>query len=330
MRIKLHGDNGKLKLTIKASSREIRMDENTEQLFRQPFKGLLMPEVRKTAVFGQCIITYTIPDRMPLDRYMQTDITADTLFSIVSQLASAAQKIEEQQLTSKNLLLDMRYVFAEPHSNQLFLAYIPLADGIGEGNISSFICRLLKTFSDKSVIRSSFAEELDDFIRSRGEVPANELCEFIRSKKNGYAGYNESGFMTESLAEYFEYCGEDEASEEYENKPETVTFRRTFSSANVCVWISRISTGDRITISKTVFRIGKDPSGADFCVSDNGAVSRIHADIIIRGSRYYILDHSSTNGTYINGSRIPPDTETEIYNGSCFRLGNEEFRFYID
>lgn len=95
--------------------------------------------------------------------------------------------------------------------------------------------------------------------------------------------------------------------------------------ASLCM----LRTYEVILISKSVFRVGKESKYADYVVRDNDKVSRSHADIITRGSRYFIMDLNSTNGTYINGRQIPARQEVEVFNGDCLKLANEEFEFRI-
>jgi pSer/pThr/pTyr-binding forkhead associated (FHA) protein len=51
-------------------------------------------------------------------------------------------------------------------------------------------------------------------------------------------------------------------------------------------------------------------------------VSRFHAEISITDGRYYLKDMGSTNGTYINGKKIPPYKLTPIRTGDQIRLGH--------
>ena len=89
----------------------------------------------------------------------------------------------------------------------------------------------------------------------------------------------------------------------------------------------RVLTKETISVNKPVFRLGKERSYVDYFVSNNNAVSRSHADIITRGSRYFVLDLNSKNHTYINEQMIPVQCETELRDGDTLKLGNEEFVF---
>ena len=51
-------------------------------------------------------------------------------------------------------------------------------------------------------------------------------------------------------------------------------------------------------------------------------VSRFHAEISINEGRYYIKDMGSTNGTYVNGTKISPYKLTQIHHNDQIRLGH--------
>lgn len=94
-------------------------------------------------------------------------------------------------------------------------------------------------------------------------------------------------------------------------------------------YLIREKTQEKISVNKTSFRIGKERQYCDYFVSNNNAVSRSHADIITKETRYYIIDNNSTNKTYVDGRVIPVQKEIEIFPGTKIRLGNEEFVFYM-
>lgn len=94
-------------------------------------------------------------------------------------------------------------------------------------------------------------------------------------------------------------------------------------------YLIREKTEENISVNKPVFRIGKESRYCDYFVKDNNAVSRSHADIITKDRRFYIIDHNSTNKTYVDGRVIPVEKEVEIFSGTKIKLANEEFVFYI-
>ena len=66
--------------------------------------------------------------------------------------------------------------------------------------------------------------------------------------------------------------------------------------------------------------IGRDIS-SDVAIVDS-KVSRNHASITSRDGKLFIEDHNSTNGTYLNGEKLSPSTETELKTGSSFSVGD--------
>lgn len=51
-------------------------------------------------------------------------------------------------------------------------------------------------------------------------------------------------------------------------------------------------------------------------------VSRIHARLFMQDKHLYVADLHSTNGTFIAGKRLPPETPTRLNNGSEMLLGS--------
>lgn len=84
-----------------------------------------------------------------------------------------------------------------------------------------------------------------------------------------------------------------------------------------------------IPITKNEFLIGRDPAKTDYCISDNSAISRVHAKIYFEDGRYFISDCNSVNGTYINETRIMPSDSFVLFDGSEIRLNTERFTFRI-
>lgn len=95
-------------------------------------------------------------------------------------------------------------------------------------------------------------------------------------------------------------------------------------------YLIRRRTGEKVVIDRSPFRVGKERNQCDYCVPDNSAVSRNHADIFRENGACYIQDNSSTNGTYINGRRIASYQKMKLENEVQLRLANEDFLFYTE
>ncbi len=91
--------------------------------------------------------------------------------------------------------------------------------------------------------------------------------------------------------------------------------------------LTRVKSGERITINSDNFVIGKELSKVNYCVSDNTSISRTHARFSGRGGVTYITDLKTTNGTFLNGVKLQPNQENPLKNGDKISLADEEFTF---
>ncbi len=106
----------------------------------------------------------------------------------------------------------------------------------------------------------------------------------------------------------------------------------TVLSANPAVadpCLIRNKTGERISINKPVFRIGKEKSYVDYFIGDNTAISRSHANIHTEGGEYFVEDTNSTNHTYVNGRLLTGNEKCKLTSGDKVRLANEDFTFTV-
>lgn len=101
---------------------------------------------------------------------------------------------------------------------------------------------------------------------------------------------------------------------------------KSFSSEFLGTLI-RKKNGENIVINKDNFVIGKDSLNIDYRIADNSAISRRHALIKKVNGEVIIEDNSSTNGTFVNGGRLPKGQSKAIKNGDVIKLANEEFDY---
>lgn len=92
-------------------------------------------------------------------------------------------------------------------------------------------------------------------------------------------------------------------------------------------YLIRKSTNEKILINRDIFKLGKEPSYVDYCITNNPAVSRSHADIVKQNGMFYIIDNNSSNHTYVNGVQIPNKQYVRLEEGSLLVLANESFEF---
>jgi pSer/pThr/pTyr-binding forkhead associated (FHA) protein len=84
----------------------------------------------------------------------------------------------------------------------------------------------------------------------------------------------------------------------------------------------------------TIIRIGKPSADwtPDIDVSDfpnSDIVSHTHLEIRIEGNSYFIEDLGSTNGTYLNRSRLAPFTSCQLHVGDRIDLGKDDLFTFL-
>jgi DNA-binding winged helix-turn-helix (wHTH) protein len=67
---------------------------------------------------------------------------------------------------------------------------------------------------------------------------------------------------------------------------------------------------------------GRDPE-CDLVIESQSA-SRFHADFIFSGQELFVVDRQSTNGTFVNGNRVPANQQISLEIGDRVRIGPAE------
>ena len=67
---------------------------------------------------------------------------------------------------------------------------------------------------------------------------------------------------------------------------------------------------------------------SDICVNYDRTVSRTHCEIVWEGGELFLINHSQSNGTLLNGVRVV--SKTPLTSGSIITMGRVEMRIEID
>lgn len=91
--------------------------------------------------------------------------------------------------------------------------------------------------------------------------------------------------------------------------------------------LRRVSNGESGIINKNGYKIGKERSRVDFCISNNNSISRVHAEITFENGAFYITDQNATNFTFVNGNKVNSGQKMRLNSGDKIKLSDEEFEF---
>jgi hypothetical protein len=85
---------------------------------------------------------------------------------------------------------------------------------------------------------------------------------------------------------------------------------------------SKLATGTTFVL-RPLTTIGRNPENV--IALDEPFVSGLHAELTFDHDRWWVHDHGSTNGTFVNGNRI--DVATGIQTGDIVQFGRMKLRF---
>lgn len=86
----------------------------------------------------------------------------------------------------------------------------------------------------------------------------------------------------------------------------------------------RNKNGQQYIIYKTPYLIGKSAEQVDGIIYSD-AVSKVHAQLIMEKGTLFIIDMSSTNGTYVNAKKLASNQRIAIHRGDKIQIADKQF-----
>lgn len=118
-----------------------------------------------------------------------------------------------------------------------------------------------------------------------------------------------------------------------EESPETILIKKYKTpAAGTGTPYLVAKNGERIRITRSGFTVGRENTSGinnDYTIK-SPSVGRNHAMFEIKNGKYYVIDMTSLNGTFVNGTQIAGNIETEIRSGDVIAFAESEFRFVVE
>lgn len=214
----------------------------------------------------------------------------EQLLKFFADMIATALSLEEYMLSIDRLLLIPSEIFIDVSRDQAVLPYIPLKN-----------------------------EESKDIRQCLEEI--RELCDSLLSglsESDMVMDDDDSGGSTE------EFDGlQKNAKDSLELKQRT----KALGGEKAVTYIIRKRTGEKVVINRNLFKMGKDASYVDYCIKDNPAVSRNHADIVRKPDGFYLVDKGSLNHTFIDGRKLEAGEYRKLEDGCLMQLADDVFEF---
>ena len=303
-------------------------------------------------------IEYTAPIGISLHERLRKTITRKDFYFVMEHIILAMEKIQNNGLDSQNLIMDIQNIYINENTKELHFLYVPVKVHKTQNNVRELIETVIYSVKPAQENDMDYISRFTYFLQNLKSLDLQKIEQYIMKedrdvvntlKKNS----GQSGFITNKQKEFMEHYDNDDEDKTslldhddeltgllQEEETEETTLLTDDEETGLLYedethypTLVRTLTQERIPVDKQVFRLGKERSYVDYFVN-NSAVSRSHADIITRGSCYYVNDLRGSwtvkkaDHTYINGKMLPVKQEIEIHDGDKLKLGNEEFVFY--
>lgn len=219
----------------------------------------------------------------------------EQLLEFFASMLAAACSLDEYMLSADRLMLDPREIYVNGAEDRVLIPYIPV-----KGGESWDTRQCLEKIRDLcSALIDGISEEESRVPEAAEEPPAETY------------GSTEEFDDVRKTAKDSQKLGEGTKTLKKEAMP----------------YIVRKRTKEKIVINRSLFKLGKDISYVDYCIRDNPAVSRNHADIVRKPDGYYVVDKGSLNHTFVNGKKLADGEYRKLENGCLMQLADEVFEY---
>ncbi|MEZ3444706.1 MAG: FHA domain-containing protein [Lachnospiraceae bacterium] len=215
----------------------------------------------------------------------------EQLLKFFADMLTAACSLEEYMLSADRLMLDPREIYVNRAEDRVLIPYLPVKGGVPL-----------------------------DSMQYLGKI--RDLCSILME------GMSEEASRVPDTA-----AGQNGGTEEFDNlqknAKESLKLKESTKTLvkGVKPFIVRKRTKEKIVINRNLFKLGKDAAYVDYCIKDNPAVSRNHADIVRKADGFYLVDKGSLNHTFVNGKKLADGEYRKLENGCLMQLADEVFEF---
>lgn len=285
---------------------EPKNDYQVEMLVKNHIPGIL--ECRSNMVDGRCGLYYLISSRQSLRLVLERKkLEAGELSLLLKTLYQALRSCQEYLLDVNKLLLCPDYIYVDPDSWEPVFCHCPFQE------------------QDMEEELLGLAEYLLDHLCRQDQEAVTLAYEFYRM-----AG-ERNGSLFQMLQDCMEYSGEPKAhlekqAETVQTSPVETTFLAE-KPEDVLMLCCENSTYPDFRVGEENILIGKKKEAVDVCLKARG-ISRIHAKISREEGVYYLTDLNSTNGTFLNSSRLEVHEKVPIQSGDS--IGFAGIRYQVE
>lgn len=262
--------------------------------------GLVNFDVEKSKI--ETVVQYINDKYIPLSKYFEDEISKVKLLNIFRKYFAIKNSLPGYLLNENQIVLDINSVYIDTNNDDIWFIYIPDLEYTNTMSELDFIRKIVFSVRYNPKEDSSYIIQIMNYLNMRD-------------------GFTIDGFknLINELSELDEI-----PVVESDSIGDTVFLTDINSNA----YIIRENNQEKIYISDEEFIIGKDFSKVDYCIADNNAVSRMHAELRRVNDEWNVIDLNSLNGTFVNGEKLDANVLRKLKSNDVIFLADEVFTYY--
>lgn len=294
------------------------------------------------------VIQYDISSYSTLEFYLSCILSREQFAQLLLQCVDLFRQMQRVYLNYKNLVLQLDQIYVLLSDRSLHFIYLPLVTSTREASIPDFFRRILYKASRSTYEQVSFLDSCLAWLDRPVPFVMDAFEDFVlqgsgTGKPEGEP--NTSSITMPLITTAPSRIYQPTAQEEHTILPQEVTpweegtiqldvpdsggmmMADGMETVRLQFYLVREKTGERVELHRFPFLVGSEAGSADYCVTDNPAVSRKHAKFFLQDGQCFVADQKSTNRTYVNDCALEPQVARMLRSGDRLRLANEDFTF---
>ena len=282
-------------------------------------------------------LKYDISPYITLDTYLSYGLSKERFTELLLRFIQLFRFMKKEYLNYKNLVLELDKVFVLYIDRTIHLIYLPIVDSKRESSMPDFFREIISAVNRKEHNQANYINTCEQWLKRPQPFVLDEFEAFIKQlataeKQSATSTYKQELDLPNILRRPDIHAGKEEYSD-IRNELREISAKLSNDnianggSAEVRFYLTREKTGERILLSPLPFLIGVESGKVNYCISDNGTVSRKHALFCTDNGECVIIDQKSTNGTAVNGHTLLPYEEKALADGDAIRIATETFVF---
>ncbi|SET33656.1 DUF6382 domain-containing protein [[Clostridium] polysaccharolyticum] len=297
-------------------------------------------------------LKFNTSSRIHLQQFFDGNAGKREFLQVFLNIVETISRCKEYTLPVHYICLDSKYIYVNKETKDVELLYCPVIQPEVEMDLRNQLRQVMLQLRYSSLENSFYVSNITRFLEQKEEFSLAALKELLQTMLNKTALPVSSLFkggkvkmkaidikqssQPEPAQENWAgpKCRETQAEQEKkENGSDKENERDREAGTMDCFktgFLQHKRTGNVIRLDKQVFKIGKETGFVDYCITDNPAISRSHANIVIENNEYYIMDMNSKNHTVVNGRMLMGTEMVKLIHGSSIQLADEDFEFCLE